>query len=422
MLDLQLLRVLKYKENYDKVFSSLDKDSFDPKTMELLKDFGKWFKETGHSKIHTIKFKAIFFNFYHPKLPKEVADYYSRLLDNIYKDVDPKAEELLMSKIIELGAATDLSNLVRAYQDGEEVDLVHDAINTLERHKDALTRDASTDIFVNDDIDELLLEDQDDSGLKWRLEVLNNAMRPLRSSDFGIVAARPDTGKTSFLASELTHMAKDLPADGSKPILWFNNEGEGSKIKKRLYQAALNINIDEMLQLNKEGKLVAAYEEAIGHINNIRIINVHDWTSANVIEVLDRHPTSLIVFDMIDNIKFVGMKKDARTDQVLETQYQWARNLGVKYECPVLATSQVSAPPTGASSNIQLYPAMDMLKDSRTGKQGACDFILMIGKSEDPVLEGSRFLSLPKNKLAKKIKDPRAEVFFDGARSRYNQP
>jgi replicative DNA helicase len=62
-----------------------------------------------------------------------------------------------------------------------------------------------------------------------------------------------------------------------------------------------------------------------------------------------------------------------------------------------------------------------MLKDSKTGKQGACDFQLMIGSISDPAFVYSRFLSLPKNKLMRPDgkKDPKAEVNFDPVRARY---
>jgi replicative DNA helicase len=65
-----------------------------------------------------------------------------------------------------------------------------------------------------------------------------------------------------------------------------------------------------------------------------------------------------------------------------------------------------------------------MLSNSKTGKAGAADFILMVGASDDPLLRNSRWLSLPKNKLARSggPKDPRVEVTFDGARSRFNNP
>jgi len=62
-----------------------------------------------------------------------------------------------------------------------------------------------------------------------------------------------------------------------------------------------------------------------------------------------------------------------------------------------------------------------MLKDSKTGKQGACDFQLMIGSVDDPMMRMARFIGLPKNKL--RLPDgpssPDAEVIFDAIRSRY---
>ena len=60
------------------------------------------------------------------------------------------------------------------------------------------------------------------------------------------------------------------------------------------------------------------------------------------------------------------------------------------------------------------FPTLGMLKDSKTGKQGACDFQLMIGASNDPNLAGVRYIGLPKNKLRREGArgDPRATVNF----------
>jgi replicative DNA helicase len=65
-----------------------------------------------------------------------------------------------------------------------------------------------------------------------------------------------------------------------------------------------------------------------------------------------------------------------------------------------------------------------MLKDSKTGKQGTCDFQLMIGASNELGMDKSRFVGLPKNKLHVEgfPKDPRCEVIFDGLRARYKTP
>jgi replicative DNA helicase len=117
---------------------------------------------------------------------------------------------------------------------------------------------------------------------------------------------------------------------------------------------------------------------------------------------------------MIDNIR--GFGSEARTDLQLEEMYKWARERSVKYDAIGLATSQISAEGDGLQ-----FPTLSMLKDSKTGKQGACDFQLMIGASNDPNLEYSRYLSLPKNKLRRdgQPSDPRCEVRFQPNLARY---
>ena len=65
---------------------------------------------------------------------------------------------------------------------------------------------------------------------------------------------------------------------------------------------------------------------------------------------------------------------------------------------------------------------MHMLKDSKTGKQGACDAIIMMGNKEaDASQEAMRWISTPKNKLSVEGmgKSPRASMVFDYATSRF---
>jgi replicative DNA helicase len=249
-------------------------------------------------------------------------------------------------------------------------------------------------------------------------------MRPLRQGDFGIIAGRPDTGKTTFITSEMTFMASQLKKyykEDDKIITWFNNEGQGKRIITRLYQSALNASISDLLDMKKAKVIVDRYREAIGHLDTIRIFDVHGLWNYDITDILEEVNSGLMIFDMIDNIKFHsnsgGMQ--SRTDQVLEAMYQWARVLGVRFDCPVLATSQISVDGDGMQ-----FPTLSMLKDSKTGKQGACDFQLMIGAINELGMDQSRFMGLPKNKLQVEgfPKDPRCEVIFDGLRARYKTP
>jgi replicative DNA helicase len=68
-----------------------------------------------------------------------------------------------------------------------------------------------------------------------------------------------------------------------------------------------------------------------------------------------------------------------------------------------------------------MFPTLGMLKDSKTGKQGACDFQLMIGATNDPMMASHRYMGLPKNKLRREgaPSDPRATVVFEPQIARY---
>jgi hypothetical protein len=108
----------------------------------------------------------------------------------------------------------------------------------------------------------------------------------------------------------------------------------------------------------------------------------------DIIESVGVHNVGAIIFDMLDNVKF-PLRTDAREDQRLEQLYQWSRELGVRCDCPVFPTSQISNEGAGL-----LFQTENMLKDSKTGKQGACDGIIMIGSSDDDlkILLAKRFL------------------------------
>jgi len=251
-------------------------------------------------------------------------------------------------------------------------------------------------------------------------------MRPVRGGDFIIIAGRPDKGKTTFLTSELSYMAPQIfrMYGEERPILWFNNEGPGKRIKQRYYQSLLGCTIPDMIEYLRDGTLKDRLIEAAGGGNPdalLRILDVHEFRSHEIEQVLRRHPPGLIVGDMIDNIKFSGEVSNmgSRTDQLLEEMYKWGRNLAVRYDCPFFATSQISADGDGLP-----YPTLPMLKDSKTGKQGAADAIITLGALNDPAMDGYRYIGMTKNKLHRSgaRKDPRTEVIFDMEIARYSNP
>ena len=425
MLDLTLLRLMTNREFYDKTHRAVPKRGMDDMTLTLIKDFGTYYNEhPEHTVIDKKVFYSMFFNFYHKDMDETNAAIYKRIIMSLDVEVDEQTRTTMIDRLNEVDYSMQAAQLLQDYADGKDLDLINSLGELTDKVK--AQREKRVKIpWVNDPIDELLVEDEQDGGLHWRLPCLNESMRPLRGGDFGIIAGRPDSGKTTFLTCELTYMANQFDmvyGAESEPryILWFNNEGPGKRIVTRGYQSALGVSTPDLVVYKQDGTLVQRYIDAVGAIDRVRIIDVHDMWSHDILDICDAMVPGLIVFDMIDNIKFSGeLGGSARTDQVLEAQYQWARLLGVKYDCPVLATSQISNEGDG-----ELFPTLGMLKDSKTGKQGACDFQLMIGKNNQPNMEDIRGIGLVKNKLHRfgYKKDPRATVNFVGQIGRYEMP
>src|SRR5690606_3475037 len=99
--------------------------------------------------------------------------------------------------------------------------------------------------FVTDNIEEILGTVVREPGLKFRLSFLQKALGSLRKGDFGFIVARPETGKTAFICSEVSYMATQLNDDDG-PILWFNMEDEGKKVKLRIIQATLGATVPDI--------------------------------------------------------------------------------------------------------------------------------------------------------------------------------
>ena len=429
-LDITVLRLLKYKERYDRLVRSVPKQALQPLTSELLTDFGVFFKEFPDSKkIEHGPFLMWYRGFRHPSLKDDSFGLYQAVIQKSMDDVSPELEAGLMERLVAADTAARVTGLLERWQRGDEVDLYAELRQNVERFEQQVDRKVKNP-QVLDPIEDLLKAEENDTGLHWRLPCLNRHIKPVRGGDFIIVAARPDKGKTSFCAAELTFMAAQLdqvyPGE-NRSILWFNNEGPGNKIIMRNFQAALGATVEDLVKLSNTPSVDPKYKTLVrekyaaalgGRAGALRVFDIHDMWNHEVEDIMRLYNPGVVLFDMVDNIKFGGEANNngQRTDQLLEAMYQWARLMGVKHDCGVIATSQLSADADGVS-----YPTLPQLKDSKTGKQGAADVIITLGALNDPVLEQSRYIGCTKNKKQRtgKRNSPNQEVYFDSQKSRY---
>jgi replicative DNA helicase len=237
-------------------------------------------------------------------------------------------------------------------------------------------------VFVTDDLEELYQQTIASQGLRWRLKSLNRMLGSLRKGDFGFIFARPETGKTTFLASEVSYFAEQAET----PIIWINNEEQGNKVMIRVQQASLGMTLNELMG-DRVGNQRQYFERTK---RNIRLHDDSSISKRQIEDLLHRLSPSLVVIDQIDKVKgFNGDREDLR----LGTIYQWARELAKQY-CPIIGVCQADGTAEGVK---RLH--MGHITNAKTSKQAEADFILGIGKTNEQGMENTRYLNVSKNKL-----------------------
>ena len=267
----------------------------------------------------------------------------------------------------------------------------------------------STDIeVVSDSLGDLLDATYNTPGLRWRLNTLNRSLGSLRKGDFGFIFARPETGKTTFLASEVSYFA----TQSDQPVIWINNEEVSEKVKSRIYQAYFGVTLEQLL--SNTAKYEKEYLEAMG--GKIVMPKKESFSKHDVEAVCKKYKPALIVIDQID--KITGFDAD-REDLLLGAIYQWARELAKRYG-PVIGVCQAD----GSGEN-QRWLTMGNVANAKTSKQAEGDWILGIGCLHDTGWEKVRFLNISKNKLAgdrdsdPKLRHGKMEVLINPEIARY---
>ena len=262
--------------------------------------------------------------------------------------------------------------------------------------------------WIDDDLDRLYHRHYERPGLRWSLDSLNKSLGSLRLGNFGFIFARPETGKTTFLASQLGGMALQV----DNPIWWFTNEQSGDDILTRVYQSVLNVTLVDLYRDTKKARS-DFLEKTKG---NIRIVYDTGLNKSKVESLLGKRGAGLIIFDQIDPIK--GFKAD-RDDLELTAIYEWARSLAGLY-APVIGVCQA-----GQSGDGKRWLTMNDVNNSKTGKQGSADWMMGIGKVLDDGLQEYRYFNIVKNKLqTDSDSDPtkrhaKIEVKIDADRAQY---
>ena len=373
MIELSLIKYLLIKEHYNKYISYISLKDFQDEYKIVFNCLSSYFSVNEDDLSVQDLANLVFSN-----NPKD-KEFYNAFFINLaeYIPVESTVIELIES-IKRKKVLQDLSLAAYEVAEGKK------DYSAVEKCLTDLTADVRQleHEFVSDDLEELVNENIKQSGLRWRLKCLNQSLGSLRRGDFGFIFARPETGKTTFLASEVSYFLSQT----NENILWINNEEQGSKVMLRVYQAYFGVTTQELY-----GN-IQHYRKLFKDATNSRL-KLYDSAQINkqTVEALcSEYSPSLIVFDQLDKIE--GFKAE-RDDLLLGAKYQWARELAKKFG-PVIGVCQAD----GSGEGVR-WLTMAHVANAKTAKQAEADWILGIGCIPDSGYESIRFLNISKNKL-----------------------
>lgn len=311
-----------------------------------------------------------------------------------------------LSNLIERYFASDIIESLTQVLSGSRYGLLPSVEDKLKEFYSVSELKEEESPFVESSLSDLLYEEVLADGIKWRLACLMQDLGDLRGGSLGHVYARPDTGKTSFLASEITNFARQLKDD--EIIAWFNNEEKGTKVKLRNYSSMLNKTKEEIaddpegceLEFKaRGGDRIKIYDSALITISDIEVI-------------LKQYNVRLLVIDQGDKVKFRG-DRDMAQHERLKRLYGIFRELAKEYNCDIITAGQASASGEGVQ-----WLALDDMDSSKVGKPGELDYAIAIGFNTDEGKETMRFIHLAKNKMKNGVHGKHI-VRFDALRARY---
>jgi len=244
-----------------------------------------------------------------------------------------------------------------------------------------------------------------DSGIKWPLKILNDRIGGV-SPSLGVVIARPDTGKTSFILNCLAYFAAQFRKTPHQ-LLYCGNEEGIIGLKARTGVSLLGVDTEWAEQNAKAfGEQVTAKGgDCIrfhGGVKNVRDVDT----------LVKRYKPVVTVLDQIGKFKVPGNKLEGPAG--LAVIYQYFREKAQEYNTMFMGVAQADL----NGSNKQ-WLTMDNINASKTDVPGELDWGIGIGCVDEPGMETVRFINVFKNKL-KYGRKGRSQVSFKAEKCRYS--
>lgn len=388
----ELFKALLLNAYYEKYKESITEDSFQDKNIKWLFQTLVQARIKGIQDISTQELKAL-----HESYNPAITNATKRNLDIFFTELEsitlsPQVGEELIIAQVKLNTFTEIAQMAMDAGDNKPVSLekMQELFNKV---RDAALPPEEEDEFVSTDLEVLLKELSKEFKWKIHLPPLAEVITGIGDSVFGIIAARPNCGKTGFCVS-LIFQPGGFLSQGAK-VHYVANEEAGVRTMVRGISCYTG-----MTQPEFEANMSTAKNIFTQVKNNILLKDIVGMDLVELESYIKRHKAKnnidIIFIDQLDKIRVNG--NFAGEHDRLRTLYTTTRELAKKYNIAIFGVSQASE-----SAEGKLYYGFECLENSRTGKAAECDICICLGKESFGSNEGNdtgfRMANVVKNKL-----------------------
>ena len=386
MMELALIRTMMDKDFYDDHKGIRCPDKIFTKDVRKIKQTLDYAMETYDKSLTPSELEALFLanNSSMTTANKQV---FNDLFHKVGRE-KPLSKDIatdVLSKLFQQVVGEEIANIGFDYVNGSRSGL-EPLRSILSDYEDNFLPKLNID-WDDTSIETLLKLNDQQSKWKWNIPSLGRYVEGISPGHFVVVAARPNTGKTSFHASLIASKG-GFAEQGAKCIILCNEEAY-DRVGARYLSAATNMSMDEVRQ---NVSLASARYQPVK--DNVYVKDTTGKDMAWVEAVVKATTPDVVVLDMGD--KFAN-RTGERSDIYLKESAIHARNIAKQYNCAILWMSQLSAEAEG-----KIMVDQSMLEGSKTGKASESDLMLLISKN--PTIEGidedtERHIVIAKNKL-----------------------
>lgn len=267
------------------------------------------------------------------------------------------------------------------------------ALGLLQSLLDRCADDYAPDDFgppTTKDLNELLARASDEARWQFNIPTLSRVVYGLGPTEFMVLLARPETGKTTFLVNLMA--GPDGFCDQGAKVLYLGNEEETERTMLRAIQSAAGMTKEEIVDDPKRALAAFGCVEA-----NLEMKSTVEWDLDRIDAYCHKMKPDVLVIDQADKVGVSGQYN--ATHERLRELYRRLRELAKRHQCALIGVSQASAEGDG-KTRIDF----SMAEGSKTGKAAEADLIIGIGKhsgdNDDGMPDNTRFLTVSKNKLS----------------------